>query len=251
MTFVDTHSHIHDPTYSFPANTLEKALKQGVKKVIAIGTDIEDSQQALAYAKKHKGVSASVGIYPTRGGDPKDLLPLARDKNVVAIGEAGLDYYRKHDKTAQRELLIKQIEIARKVKKPMIFHCRSAFDDFFDIIGQFPNITGVVHSFSGGEKELKKALSLGLYLGINGMATYYKIAFPPLSNMILETDAPFLFPRFKPKQTTLLTIKQESSIINTSGNIPVIAEYIAMRTGVELAEVAKTTTKNAEALFGI
>ncbi|MBQ6127210.1 TatD family hydrolase [Candidatus Saccharibacteria bacterium] len=164
-------------------------------------------------------------------------------KLPVAIGEVGLDYRETTaNRTAQIRLFERMLQLAKDNDLPLIFHVRDAFDDFFSVIANFPDIRGVVHSFSDSEDNLKKSLDKGFYIGVNGLATFApelptdKI---PLQRMLLETDAPFLTPA--PFRGT----------INEPARVQDVCAYISKINGKSEAEVAQITTKNAESLFKI
>lgn len=156
----------------------------------------------------------------------------------VAIGEIGLDYhYDGYDRTAQIHLFEQMLQLAQDLSLPVSLHIREAFDDAWPILDNFPYLTGVVHSFTGGKKDLKKALARELYIGVNGLATYTTPPLPPLEKMLLETDAPFLTP--VPFRGT----------INKPGYVREIATYLSEKLGVAEVNIAEQTTNNAKQLF--
>ncbi len=158
----------------------------------------------------------------------------------VAIGEIGLDYhYDGYDRAAQLKLFERMLQLARDAALPVSLHIRGheAFIDAWALIDNFPELTGVVHSFTGSKQDLKRALARNFYVGVNGLATYSTLALPPLEKMLLETDAPFLTP--VPFRGT----------INQPGYIRDIAAYLADKMGVAEETIAEQTTKNARELF--
>ncbi|MBQ3440785.1 TatD family hydrolase [Candidatus Saccharibacteria bacterium] len=157
----------------------------------------------------------------------------------IAIGEVGLDYhYEGYNRKAQIQLFEEMLQLATDNDLPVSFHVREAFEDFFEVIANFPKIRGVVHSFSDNKKNLKKILSeTEFFIGVNGMATYSTLPTPPLERILLETDAPFLTPApFR-------------GIINESGYIYEIATWVSKKLDVSFEIVEQETTKNAEKLF--
>lgn len=269
---VDTHCHLHAKEW-FPPQTADKLLKtaheQGVEQVIVIGTDPKDSENAQKFAEAHKSVYWTYGIHPeyarqsadggalssssVRGalfsskdsdprppeklsfmaseGDKAPLLP-------VAIGEIGLDYhYDGYDRDTQIKLFEQMLQLARDAQLPVSLHIREAFEDAFAILDNFPELRGVVHSFTGSKKDLKKALARNYYIGVNGLVTYTTPPLPPLEKMLLETDAPFLTP--VPFRGT----------INAPEYVRVIADYLAEKLGVAAVNIAEQTTTNAKQLF--
>ncbi|MBQ3280361.1 TatD family hydrolase [Candidatus Saccharibacteria bacterium] len=160
-------------------------------------------------------------------------------RSPIAIGEVGLDYhYDGYDREAQIKLFEEMLQLAKDNNLPVSFHVREAFDDFFAVIANFPEIRGVVHSFSDNKKNLKRILDkTDFYVGVNGMATYSTLPTPPLERILLETDAPFLTPvPFRGK-------------INESGYIYEIAEWLSNKLAIDFDRVERETTKNARELF--
>lgn len=251
----DTHCHIHFPDYPVETKTvLEAAKKAHVTRMICVGCTLLDSKLAVDMAKRHKNIWASIGLHPHEAekyiGDFQALQvfnDLAKSKRVIAIGEAGLDYYYLHSKKEdQKKLLRFQLDIASEYKLPLIFHVRDAFDDFFGIIDEYPKITGVVHSFSAGVSELEQVLKRGLHVGLNGIMTFTtsedQLAAAravPLDRLVLETDAPFLTP--KPYRGTICEPK----------HVLVTAEFLADIRGESFNDLARVTTNNAVKLFGL
>lgn len=242
---IDTHCHLHDPEWFSPAQAeefLQAAATATVEKVIVIGTDHQDSLQAHDFAEAHPGVSWTYGVHPEFAG--QDLV-IADARTVtelksVAIGEIGLDYhYEGYDRAAQIKLFETMLQLARDANLPVSLHIRAAFDDAWAVLDNFPNLRGVVHSFTGSKKELKRALDRGFYVGVNGLATYATLPLPPLGFMLLETDAPFLTPI--PFRGT----------INKPEYVREIATYLAGKLGVAEEVIREQTTQNARRLFGI
>lgn len=256
----DTHCHIHDREF-FDKKARDKvysaALEASVSKMLLVGTSLSDSKQAVLFAHQYsEHLVASVGIHPHEASkltneqienDLKILEQLCEKPEVKAIGECGFDfYYNERDELydKQRQLLEGQLKIAANHNLPVSFHVRSAFDDFWPIFDKFPGVKGVLHSFTDTKSNLQKALNGGLFIGVNGIATFaadkqavYQSI--PLDNMVLETDSPFLTP--VPYRGT----------INEPKNVRVVAQFLATLRQTELQSVAKITTKNAQKLFNL
>ena len=240
---VDSHCHLHDRQF-FSEEEAEEILKRsaaaGVKKIICIGTDPEDSMAACQFAAKHPGVYWTYGVHPEetkwygRYGEPQ--FSSARP---VAIGEVGLDYhYDGFDREAQIKLFEEMLQLAVENDLPISFHVREAFPDFFDTVAKYPTVRGVVHSFTDSKKVLKRILNeTNFYIGVNGLATYSTLPTPPLDRIILETDAPFLAP---------VPYRGET---NEPAYIADIAKWLADKLGVSVEEVADATTENVNTLF--
>jgi TatD DNase family protein len=255
MELVDTHCHLHFDSFETDREAVyESAMKTGVKRIICVGTTLEDSHKACHYAHAKDGVWAAAGVHPHEAAkflaDPdgaEKLANLLKMPKVVAAGEIGLDYYKSSTPPDVQEKAFRaQLEIGLTTKLPFSFHVRDAWSDFWRILDDYPNINGVVHSFSSGRKQLDAALSRGLYIGLNGIMTFTKdeaqleaARQAPLEKLLLETDAPFLTPapfrneKCEPKHTAAT------------------AEFLAGLRGQSIAELSKTTTDNAVRLFNL
>jgi len=254
---VETHCHIHEADYPLDREeVLVAARGAGVQKIICVGTDIQSSKDAVEFAAGHDDVFAIIGLHPH---DAKTISQtiltknletiLARNdpakKKVVGVGEIGLDYFYNHSpRERQIEALNVQIELALGHNLPINFHVREAFDDFWPVFDNFRDIRGVLHCYTDSVANMTRALERGLFIGVNGIATFNKepelLAVHktlPLDRMLLETDAPFLAPvPFRGKT-------------NQPAFIPKIVEFLADLRGETYEEIAKITTKNAEKLF--
>ena len=263
---IDTHCHLHDReffTEKQAEEMLKRAHEKNVKKIICIGTSPEDSLAARDFAASHDGAYWTYGIHPEgateafgSGPRPSGPSPWADGANSraaalrnapspnasiapIAIGEVGLDYhYEGYDREKQIKLFEEMLQLAKDNDLPVSFHVREAFDDFFAAVANFPEVKGVVHSFTDSKKTLKKILdNTDYYIGVNGLATYSTLPTPPLDRILLETDAPFLTPiPFRGR-------------INECGYIKEIAEWLSNKLNVSFDQVEKETTKNAEKLF--
>lgn len=264
--FVDTHCHIHDPEFAVKYEQtsdelIHDAKLLGVDTIICVGTDISSSEHAVKFIEGRPGCYAAIAMHPHEAttsevavlAEFEKIIKLGRthkgSAGLVAIGECGLDYFyheSDHEKTLQKKLFIKHIELAQELGLPLIFHIREAFDDFFAIVDTYPGLQGVVHSFSAGPQELEGVLSRGFYVGLNGIMTFTKdeaqlkaAEMVPLEKMLLETDAPFLTPKpFRGK-----ICKPEHVVLT--------AEFLSTVHNVPLQKLAAQTTTNAHNLFGV
>lgn len=248
--FIDTHCHLNFKEFDADRNmAIGNAKKAGVKQFICPGANLFSSKQAVALAQKHPDVVyAAVGFHPYEAQHTPAVNQLPTE-NIVAIGEIGLDYHQYKGEEAagkkqnQKLLFEEQLHLALKYNLPVIMHCREAFEDFFTVLDSLPTKPrGVIHCFSGGLQEIRFAQSHNLYIGIDGNVTYSKhlqtiIPHVPLSMLLLETDAPYLAP--VPHRGTR----------NEPKYIPLIAQKIGELHHVDIATVAKQTTKNALNLF--
>lgn len=245
---VDTHCHIHEADYPLPVDeVMKRAQNAGVAKMICVGTSEQSSADAIALAKEHDTIFASVGVHPhdTKDGYEK-IAELAR-QDVIAIGEVGLDYFYKHSpRDVQISALEAQIQIALDNDLPIIFHVRDAFSDFWPILDNFHGIRGELHSFTDTQANLDEGFKRGLYVGINGISTFTKDAAQqrmyaniPLEKMVLETDAPFLTPNpYRGK-------------VNEPAFVSEVANFHATVRGISPSDVAQATTTNASTLFNL
>lgn len=271
MDIVDTHCHIHEITDNPRGNTpvhnkwagagvadadqvIADAEAQGVTRLVCVGTTISDSRLAVAFVQSRPQTWATIGIHPHEAaacdGDAAalaDFASLAGSSKVVAVGECGLDYYYNHSpKSAQERILRFQMELAVQYNLPMSFHVRDAFDDFWPIFDAYPGIRGVVHSFTAGRAVLDQALERGLYIALNGIATFTKdqeqlaaAKAVPLERLVVETDAPYLTP--SPYRGKICEPKHART------NLAFIAELHELPE----SEAAAATTANACRLFNL
>ena len=249
MQLIDTHCHIHEPTYPLDADaTLIRAREAGIEKLICVGTSQQSSREALDFAAQRDNVFASIGVHPHDTQDGwQELDELFVRPKLIAVGEIGLDYFYTHSpREVQIEALQAQIELALKHNLPIIFHVREAFADFWPIFDNFHDIRGVLHSFTDTEAQLEQGLGRGLLVGVNGISTFTKseaqkkmFASIPLDRLLLETDAPFLTPA------------PLRGKVNEPAFVAQIAEYHMRIRGISLEQIATTTSANADALFAI
>jgi TatD DNase family protein len=255
MQFVDTHCHIHFPDYELDPDEVRKAANaEGVTRILCVGCTLPDSQAAVAYAARHDGVWATIGLHPHEGSiyvDDHHALQQFRDlvskPKVVAIGETGLDYYYEHSTPEQQKKLLRfQLDLAKERDLPLIFHVRDAFDDFWPIFDEYKGLRGVVHSFTGTQADVDEILKRNLYIGLNGIMTFTKNADQlevakriPAESLLIETDAPFLTPvPFRGK-------------ICEPRHVKVTATFLSDLRGESLEDLAVSTTRNARKLFNI
>ena len=245
---IDTHCHIHESNYPLDiGDVLTRARHHGVNQMICVGTSEQSSKEAVDFAGNHEHVYAAIGVHPHDTKDGYSIEGLFGDPNVVAVGEIGLDYFYTHSpREVQVKALEAQIQMALDHNKPIIFHVREAFEDFWPIFDNFSGIRGELHSFTDTKEQLEKALMRGLHIGINGISTFTKdeaqkemFASIPVERLLLETDAPFLTPiPFRGK-------------VNEPAFVRSVAEHHAKIRGLSLDELAAVTTTNATALFAL
>ena len=248
---IDSHCHIHSSEF-YPENREEiyQRAIDATTQMIVVGTSEEDSRQAVEFAATHEGVWAVVGVHPhdTKDGWGRiELLLKEKPTKIVGIGEIGLDYfYDNSPRDVQIHALQAQLQWAIDYNLPVSFHVREAYADFWPIFDNFSGLKGVLHCFTDTAATLEKALSRGLYIGINGISTFTKdisqqamFGSIPLERMLLETDAPFLTP--SPLRGT----------INEPVNVVEVAKQQAEARILPLSTVISATTANTQALFAL
>ncbi|MSR68379.1 TatD family deoxyribonuclease [Candidatus Saccharibacteria bacterium] len=259
---IDTHAHIHfDDFEGDLADVFSNAHASQVGAIITVGTTPQDSLKALEFVMNTDVIALAHGIklYATAGIHPheaslgsdglKAIKQLASDSKyrgaLVAIGECGLDYYRNNSPKAQQlEALEFQLQLAKELELPLVFHVRDGWQDFFATLGNYPKVRGVIHSFTGTTAEVEQALGYDLFFGLNGIMTFTKdqaqleaAKIIPANKLLLETDCPYLSPiPFRGK-------RNEPSFVKYSG------EFLAELRGEQYPELINSTTTNAKALF--
>ncbi len=258
----DSHSHLHFHQFYNDREEIIKKLRDFNIKTINVGTDFEESEKAVELSKKYPDLLwASVGLHPNdnleENFDIDKYRELAKLPNIVAIGECGLDYFRSPSEaeiTRQKEIFVKQIEMAQELKKPIILHCRpsagsqNAYEDAVEILNtkyQILNTNkGVAHFFSGSKETAKKFLDLGFYISFAGPITFapgYKevVEFVPIGRVLIETDSPFAAPM------------PHRGRRNEPAYVEFVARQVAEWKGLSFDKVATQTHNNAITLFKI
>ncbi len=279
---IDTHCHLSYPGLFEQADqVLKRAAAAGVGRLVTIGTHVADHQRALKLAKEHAAVFAAVGIHPHHAGETEEGYEaflenaLKTQAKVVALGECGLDYhYDFCPRLLQRGVFINQLEIARRLRVPVILHVREAHADAIEIVkdyaaegnrsqnlaAQSPEKEGgaaasaeagrglrfVVHCFTGTPGECERWLEIGAYIGITGIVTYKNAddvraaaKMVPSDRLLVETDAPYL----SPEPVRKIKVNEPANVVHT-------AKFIAELRGVAFEEWQEQTTRNAGRFFG-
>ncbi|TVP86708.1 MAG: TatD family deoxyribonuclease [Acholeplasmataceae bacterium] len=246
---VDTHAHLNTPDFHDDLDeVLARARQFGVTKTIVIGMNESANHQAIEMARNHDMLFASVGVHPADVDHETTahLKHLVREKEVVAIGECGIDlYWRKDNLDTQRRVFIEQIELAVQTGLPLIIHTRNSFPEAYACLLPYRGrVKGVFHCFSAGLDDARRALDLGFHIGIGGPVTFPKsyeltrvVRETDLSWLLVETDSPYLAPHpYRGKR-------------NEPGYTIHVATAIAAIKGISVEEVARQTTHNAHQLF--
>jgi TatD DNase family protein len=227
---IDTHAHIKKG---------EEIKIDGLDWVVLSASNIEDSRDNLELAKLNQRLRPAIGIHPQEKGEVSELEKLMC-KEVVAIGECGLDYSDECDKNYQEKLFRGQIELALKYNKPIIIHSRKAMDETLKILNDYKNLRGVIHCYTGGIKRIKNIDNF--YFGIDGNLTYEDglvevVKNIPKDRLLLETDSPYLTPiPFRGEQ-------------NYPQNVKYVYQKVTEIWGLELEETEKIIDENAAKLF--
>lgn len=261
---IDNHCHLNFKAFEEDLDeVVRSAFEKSVEKIISVGSQISSSKKAVEIAEKFDNIYAAVGIHPHHADKlesnwEKELTELAQNPKVVAIGECGMDYFNYQsngitDPKLQKELFVKQIEIAYNLKLPLQIHNRHAGKDVIEILesnkSNLWDKPGVFHCFAGEMDILKKALNLGFYIGFDGNITYKGIPpgettdlkdlakYTPIDRILTETDSPYLAPiPYRGKKN-----KPEYVII--------VGEFIARLKGLEFEDFKKQTVINSKTLF--
>jgi TatD DNase family protein len=227
-----------------------------VRAVLNIGDDERDNQAGIELTERISGLRTTIGWHPHAASEPitperrRALRRQATHPHVVAVGEIGLDYHftehhqasRKDQQRAVRDML----SLSQEVDKPVVLHTRDAFPDLLAILDEFPGIHGVFHCFSGNAAIAAEAVARGFLVSFAATVTYPgahsvqgAVCVTPLASMLVETDSPFLPPQSRRGQA------------NAPQYIGETVERIAALCGLEAAEVAQATERNAIELFGL
>lgn len=249
---VNVHCHINSSEYDQKEKEhIISICKDKDIACLVTGTNLNDSKEAVAMSEKHNNIFAVVGIYP---GEIKavtettysELEALLRAKKVVAIGEIGLDYhYSKADSKEQKEVFIRQLELARKHKLPVVIHCRDAFLDTYNIVKDYKDVSKIFHCYSGSLEMAKRFIDVNSYLSFGGVITFKnaKTAKQVVKNididhLLVETDCPYLTPEpFRGKQ-------------NKAYYVTYVVDKMAELKGKSKDFIEARTTINAKKVFG-
>ncbi len=260
---IDTHAHYNNDRYDEEyeggvAAMLDYVYANGVTHIVNVGWDIESSILAAEQAKKYPGrMYAAAGMHPSDAqkvwrfdaslAELDDLLARREELSIVALGEIGLDYhYEDTDRVKQNIMFRKQMELARKHGVPVIIHDRDAHADSLDMIREFPDVTCVLHSFSGSAEMAKEAVKLGCYISFSGTVSFKNApkvraaaAVVPKDRPLIETVCPYL------------ASHPHRGEMNHSGLMRFTLEALAAARGETPEETERITTENALRFFGI
>ena len=247
---IDTHCHLFfDELKKDLSSVLKRAADLGVTKFICVGTNIEDSKESYNLALNYENIFSTAGVHPHDTEEVAEnyideLYNLLKNKKVVAVGEIGLDYFKKlSDISVQKKIFAEQLELAQNINKPIVFHNRDSDDDILNTLSEFPNVYGVAHCFSSTYDVAKKLIDMGFYISFSGNLTFKNSHLPdvakrlPIDRILVETDSPFLSPVPYRGKT------------NEPGRARFVADLLARLHNLSINEVAQITTTNAKAIF--
>ena len=256
MEFIDSHAHIDGPQFAEDREAmLARAQAAGVTTLLAIGTGPgpEQLDAALPYAESHNWIYTTVGIHPH---DAKEVTPthldtlaaLAKHPKVIAWGEIGLDYFYDHSpRDIQETVFRQQMDLAHSAKLPIIIHCRDAWDDclrLLDEVWKPTGLGGILHCFTSTLAHAQKGLDMGFQISFTGNISYPKAQnirdvakALPLSNILIETDSPYLAPQ------------PHRGKRNEPAYVLEVAKALANVRDLDLQEIAAQTTENFRRFF--
>lgn len=255
----ESHAHYDDRQFDVDREKLLENLPfQNVGVIVNVGSDIRSSKESITLAHQYGYVYAAIGVHPDevdtmKEADMEELSHMAKETKVVAIGEIGLDYFRKEGndyKSVQKEWFCRQLDLAKETEKPVIIHSRDAAEDTIQILRDFrkdnPQIEnpGVIHCYSYSPELAKEYVAMGFYIGIGGVVTFKNakklvetVAQIPLERILVETDSPYLCP------------EPNRGKRNDSSQIRYVIDRIADIRGIAPEEVEKQTEMNARKMY--
>jgi TatD DNase family protein len=255
---VDSHCHLDAPEFDADrAAVIARAHDSGIRAIVVPSVDAAGFGRVRALCQAHPGLHPAYGLHPMfLAGHREEHLAELREwierERPVAVGECGLDFHVEGlDREAQQAYFLRQLELAREFDLPLILHARRAVDAVIAAIrragsGAGPRLRGVVHSYSGSMEQARQLVGLGFLLGFGGPVTYERarrlhrlVAALPLECLLLETDAP---------DQPLAAHRGER---NEPARLPGVLQAVARLRGAPPEEVARATTRNACALFGL
>jgi len=251
--YFESHAHYDDEKFDIDRfELLDKLNNVGIDYIINVGSDMDSSLKSIELSEKYPYIYAAVGIHPHDAENMKDddiytLEKYCENKKVVAVGEIGLDYYYDFSpRDKQRQCFEKQLQLAKKVDKPVIIHSRQASQECFNIIKSSGVTKGVIHAFSGSPQMAQNYINMGFLIGVGGIITFKNskklkdvVENIPIDKILIETDSPYLSP-----------VPNRGSR-NNSQNLVYIVKEIAHIKQISEDFVSKKTKENAMSLFAI
>lgn len=256
MELIDSHTHVDATQFDADRDAvIQRARDAGVRRIVAVGQwqNPGDFGGAFELAEKHPELfCATIGVHPHECArvPPEDwvrLEELAARSETVAVGETGLDYFYDHSpRDEQQKWFHFQLDLAKRLGKPVVVHTRDADEDTFAILKEHRPERGILHCFTGGPERAKGYLDLGMYLSVAGVVSFKNavelqeaVRMIPLDRLLIETDCPYLAPiPFRGKRNEPAWVRH-------------VAEKVAELKGLSVEAVAAATTANAIQVFGL
>lgn len=252
----DTHAHYDDEAFNEDREELLLSLKAaGIGNVVNIAASMESCKTTLELIKKYDFMYGALGVHPSETAEltEADMQFIKEQTNkepkIVAIGEIGLDYYwPEPDRDIQKKWFVRQLALAKEVKKPLVIHSREAAKDTLDIMKaeHAEESGGIIHCYSYSKESARDYLDMGFYFGIGGVVTFKNakklkeaVEYIPLSSILLETDCPYLAP------------EPNRGKRNASLYLPYVVTAISQLKNVPEEEVIAVTEENARKVFGL
>lgn len=251
----DTHAHYDDEAFDEDRDEVLTSLRErGVGTVVNVGASMEGSRRSVSLSKEYEFVYSAVGVHPDEVGELREedmewMREQLQKPKVVAVGEIGLDYYwDKEGHDLQKKWFLRQLELAKELKKPVIIHSREAAADTMELLkanyhGEMPM---VMHCYSYSMEMAREYRKMGLYLGIGGVLTFKNakklketVLESPMEYLLLETDCPYLAP------------VPNRGKRNDSGMLKYVVQELAALKGITPEEVIRITEENARRFYGI
>lgn len=249
--YFNTHTHLNsEELFPIRHELIKRCLDLGVSEMTVVGYDVESSRRAIQIAHEYDFIYATAGISPNdcetiTEDDLNEIARLALDDKVVAVGEIGLDYHYDVPKDKQHDVFKWQMDLAQRIDKPVVIHCRDAFEDTYNMLAQYPLI-GIMHCYSGSYQMALRMIKLGYYISLGGPVTFKNAKVPKevaekvdLDHLLIETDDPYLTPvPFRGKR-------------NEPAHVIYVARQFAALKGITVEEVAEATMRNARTIFRV
>lgn len=243
---IDTHCHLED---DIETSNLVKKMKNDI--IIVSGYDNESNKTVIELCNKYDNIYGTIGIHPEEVNNYKEedinyIIDNLNNKKIVGIGEIGLDYHYDLPKEEQKNLFIKQLNLARQYKLPVVIHSRDSILDTYEIIKEYKDIKKILHCYSGSLESAKEFIKINTFIGVGGVITFKNsktlvnvVSNIDLKYIVLETDSPYLTP--EPFRGTK----------NSPNNVKLVAEKVAEIKNISYEEITKITSLNAKGIFDL
>lgn len=248
----ETHTHLNDIKFIDDVETvITNAMDNRVNRILDIACGKNELERSLEITDKYEFIKMAIGVHPVDFQMYSEQLIMeyeeliAKNKNIIAYGEIGLDYHwYPKEQEIQKEIFRKQIEVAQKYDLPIIIHCRDAAEDCLEILQEYNNLKGVIHSFSEDYETAKKFIDLGFHIGIGGPVTFKNgdnqrevVKNIQIDRLLIETDSPYMAP---------VPVRGSR---NEPANLVYVVEKIAEIRNQAVEEVEKQIYENSIKLF--